>query len=107
MRRRYRRSASGSFPAAILSPMFRAIAFLIVLGLIFSWAKNPQSWRWLASDVDASVSDDGGTIVPSGGQRGGITDAQKKTPEVIVPGPTDQTESEAAAVRNLLGAVSD
>jgi hypothetical protein len=107
MRRRDRRSASGSFPAATLSPLFRAIAFLIVLGLIYSWAKNPQSWRWLASDVDASVSDDRGTGVPSSGPRGGITDAPKKTPEVIVPGPTDQTESEAAAVRNLVGAVSD
>ncbi len=106
MRRRFRRSASGKFPADALSPLFRTVAFLIVLGLIYSWARNPQSWRWLESNSEAT---------PSPGERGtratgadGHDAAGKASPaEIIVPGPTDQNESEAAAARNLFQAVSD
>ena len=61
MRRRFRRSASGKFPADALSPLFRTVAFLIVLGLIYSSARNPQSWRWLESNSEAT---------PSPGERG-------------------------------------
>ena len=36
-----------SLPTDAISPLFRMIAFLIVLALIYSWASKPQSWRWL------------------------------------------------------------
>jgi hypothetical protein len=90
------------------------IAFLIVLGLIFSWARKPQTWRWLANDTDAALtseesntrapSRDGGAAAKATGKPGQAT---AEAPEVIVPGPTDQAESEAAAARSLFEAVSD
>jgi hypothetical protein len=87
------------------------VAFLIVLGLIYSWARNPQTWHWLANDADTpAASEESSTLAASrepgsqakiGGKSG------QPIAELIVPGPTDQQESEAAAARSLFEAVSD
>jgi hypothetical protein len=90
------------------------IAFLIVLGLIYSWARKPQTWHWLANDADAASASEESSTLPPSHDRGARTKSAEKpgretaeAPEVIVPGPTDQVESEAASARSLFEAVSD
>src|ERR1700685_294437 len=117
MRRRSRTTASGAVPVMRLSPLFRAIAFLIVLGLLYSWTRNPQNWRWMASDADtAAASEEPPSRQHAGSPTGNAADGAAGSPagpatgepaETIVPGPTDQEESEADSARNLFGAVSD
>jgi protein-S-isoprenylcysteine O-methyltransferase Ste14 len=108
MRRRFRRSASGAFPADVMSPLFRTVAFLIVLALIFSWTRNPQSWRWLENNSEPNVvttgAGEGAAAASSGGQR---SPGKTAAPEVIVPGPTDQDQAQAAEAKNLFQAVTD
>jgi hypothetical protein len=90
------------------------VAFLIVLALIYSWARKPQTWHWLANDADmASASEESSALASTPDHDAGANAAGQPgraaaaKPEVIVPGPTDQAESEAAAARSLFGAVSD
>jgi hypothetical protein len=115
MRRRFRRSASRTFPADVMSPLFRLVASLVVLALVYSWASRPQSWRWLESDSESTalaVNDpDRGPVgdpvaSPTGGP-GQTADKKSAPPEVVVPGPTDQDAAEAAAAKSLFEAVSD
>jgi hypothetical protein len=111
MRRRFRRSASGRFPMDARSSLFRMVSFLIVLALIFSWARNPQSWRWLESGSEPTFSsDEPGQLAPNRDDAGAPAKnaAGKTAPaELVVPGPTDQNEAEAAAARTLFQAVTD
>lgn len=109
MRRRLRRSASGgAFPADAMSPLFRTVAFLIVLALIYSWIRNPQSWRWLENNsepnrVVTGHEDAAATTTSAAHNAPGKSDSA----EVIVPGPTDQDAAEAAEAKNLFQAVTD
>jgi hypothetical protein len=110
MRRRFRRSASGAFPTEALSPLFRTVAFLIVLVLVYSWTRNPRSWRWLENSQPTSSpsnrTDAREETHTAGAQRQNA--AGKASPaETIVPGPTDQNDAEAAAARTLFQAVTD
>ncbi len=109
MRRRFRRSASGGvLPAEAMSPLFRTVAFLIVLALIYSWIRNPQSWRWLETNsepnrVTTGREDAAATTTSAANNAPGKSDSV----EVIVPGPTDQDAAEAAEAKNLFQAVTD
>src|ERR1700733_2956287 len=104
MRRHIRPPVFGSSAAGVLSPLTRMCALLIVLGLIYSWARNPQSWRWLENEsieptaTNSAVSTEGKMAPPA--------KAPSRT-ERIVAGPTDQDPSEAAAGRRLFEALSD
>jgi hypothetical protein len=107
MRRRVRRSPSGTFSADVMSPLFRMGAFLVVLVLVYSWARNPQSWRWLENDAPPAQTANGADKdLVAGPDR---QDAGKKSApaETIVPGPTELDPAEAAAARNLFQALSD
>jgi hypothetical protein len=111
-RRRFRRSVFGTATNSV-SPLFRMIAFLIVLALVYSWTSKPRSWSWL-EDRSATGGDDPGGNDPGGDDNpaiatGGKTDPDQKpaTPEVIVPGPTDENAAEAAAAHPLFEAVTD
>jgi hypothetical protein len=107
-RRRFRRAPVGTLATSSLSPLFRMVAFLIVLALVYSWASKPQSWSWLedrseTSGSDSGVEDNQAAIAPA------TSDGQQKSPaaDEIVPGPTDQNEAEAAASHPLFEAVTD
>lgn len=108
LRRRFRRSAFGSSGTQSLSPLFRMIAFLIVLALVYSWASKPQSWSWLddgaaTSTFDPGADDNSAVAVPGSP----ASEKQPSAAEEIVPGPTDQNEAEAAAAHPLFQAVTD
>ncbi len=83
------------------------VAFLIVLALVYSWSSKPQSWRWLESSAEstalASDQDENRATVASG------QNASAKDPavDVVVPGPSDRNEAEAASAHSLFEAVTD
>ncbi len=100
---------------------------LIVLALIYSWAKKPQSWRWLESEsgtANASDADrgfDGGSSprsTPSAMPRP-RTGPRPKNPrlptsagpppasETVVPAPTDLDKAESEKSAKLFEALSD
>ena len=61
-RRRSRTRAFGPFASNPTSALMRLGTLLIVLGLIYSWASKPQSWRWLEDNSaapDTAESNDG------------------------------------------------
>lgn len=111
MRRRFRRqafgSSPGSFPATALSPLFRTVAFLIVLALVYSWAKNPQSWRFLENNTEESTTVTSAEKTVPAGEPGPVGEKKAAPSEPVVSGSTDQNEAEAASARGLFEAVSD
>jgi hypothetical protein len=80
------------------------ITLLIVLGLIYARARDPQTWRWLAHDAQAGA--DERELIPAE-----KPEADQKEPskpkETIVAGPTDLDPEEADAAKKLFAAVSD
>ncbi len=123
-RRRSRRRAFGPLASDPTSALLRLGTLLIVLGLIYSWASKPQSWRWLednsaasdsaTSDAVASDATDGNMalaamdpttrtakdVAPSA--------AAKHAPdEAILPGPIDTDAAEGQQAQHLFEAVSD
>jgi hypothetical protein len=108
MRRRFRRSALGTSATQSLSPLFRMIAFLIVLALVYSWASKPQTWNWLEDRSETSDFEPGVDETPAAGAAA-PAEGEKNSPtaEVITPAPTDQDKAEAAAANPLFEAVTD
>jgi hypothetical protein len=93
---------------ASLSPMFRMIAFLIVLALVYSWASKPRSWSWLDDSAETSTFDPEAEENPAAGASGHPEDEKKPSAdEVIVPGPTDQNAADATSAHPLFQAVTD
>jgi hypothetical protein len=95
MRRDRRRFARGAFSNGLGFRLPSMIMALLILGLIYSNARDPAMWQWLASDAAAA---DGAlaTTSPAAAQ-----------PEEIVPGPTDQDPAEAAEAAELFQVVND
>jgi hypothetical protein len=54
-RRRSRTRAFGPFASNPTSALMRLGTLLIVLGLIYSWASKPQSWRWLEDNAPGAA----------------------------------------------------
>lgn len=105
MRRRLRRSASGTLPADALSPLLRMVALLIVLGLIYSWARKPGTWTWLADNVESPAEMIAASESPE--EAPPATTKATRSDETVVPGPTDLDSADAADAHRLLEAVSD
>jgi hypothetical protein len=104
MRRPSRRSRSDFLPTEALPHVLRAISFLIVLALIYTWVRKPQNWHWL----EKATEPPSGTVAAVNSAANKDKPAKSATaPEVVVPGPTDRDNAEAADGRRLLEAVSD
>ena len=95
MRRDRRRFARGAFSSGLGFRLPSMVMALLILGLIYSNARDPAMWRWLASDASAA---DGGT---ASAQPAAVQ------PEVIVEGPTDQDEASAAEAAELFQVIND
>jgi hypothetical protein len=95
MRRDRRRFARGAFSNGLGFRLPSMIMALLILGLIYSNAKDPAMWQWLASDA-AAAQGAAATTPPATTQ-----------PEEIVPGPTDQDPAEAAEAAELFQVVND
>jgi hypothetical protein len=72
---------------------------LLILGMIYTHARNPQTWRWLVSDGNADTD-----IEPA-------TRADKENPEpvkeTIVPGPTDDDPEESKIAQPQFDILTD
>jgi hypothetical protein len=80
------------------------ILLLFVLSLIFSWAREPRSWQWLAKGDAAVHLDAALDALPQSSPAAGVTDAP---PETIVAGPTDADKAEWTEASKLFEAVTD
>jgi len=81
------------------------VALLIVLGLIYSWARKPGSWTWLADNVESPAE-----MIAAAESREDPSPASTKATlpaETIVPGATDLDPADAADAHRLFEAVSD
>lgn len=102
MPRRARRTA-GYVPGGTVPRLGSMIVLLIVVGMLYVRAREPQTWRWLAAldaDPPAEVVD-----VPAENEK---DQPEPRAPaDTIVPGATDQDAEEAAEAERLLSVVSD
>jgi hypothetical protein len=120
-RRRSQRGAFGPFSATPTSALLRMGALLIVLALIYSWAKKPQSWRWLESEsnptsdpdrsFDNALAQAGDAEHDSKAEKDSKTAANvgagKSDAQTVVPAPTDLDPAEWEKSAKLFEAVSD
>jgi hypothetical protein len=98
-----------------MSALLRMGALLIVLGLIYSWAKQPQSWRWLENESGSPAAEDPGfdgalaQVGDAGADRKSATNggAVASNGEIVVPAPTDLDKAEWEKSAKLFEAVSD
>jgi hypothetical protein len=95
MRRHRHRFARGAFSNGLGFRLPSMVMALLILGLVYSNAKDPAMWRWLASDASAADSGTASTA-PAAAQ-----------PEVIVEGPTDQDEASWAEATELFQVIND
>jgi hypothetical protein len=113
-RRSSRRTRFGPFGTNPTSALMRMGSLLIVVGLIYSWARQPQSWRWLetASDAAAPVeSPESGSAVAqvsaAGNRQDATAAADIPAAETVVPGATDLDKAEWEKSARLFEALSD
>jgi hypothetical protein len=110
-RRRSRTRAFGPFASNPTSALMRLGTLLIVLGLIYSWASKPQSWRWL-EDNAPGAADGQMALAEMGPSSGGPSTegtpvAKPAVDETVVAAPTDVDPAEREQAQHLFEAVSD
>jgi hypothetical protein len=76
------------------------ICCLLILGMIYSHAKNPQTWRWLVNE--GNVRADAATE-PNNDDK----PAEPAPKEAIIPGPTDDDPAESKAAQPLFDIQTD
>ncbi|MGE3317133.1 MAG: hypothetical protein AB7O26_18605 [Planctomycetaceae bacterium] len=90
--RHLRGPAANYFPGGAMFRVGSMICCLLILGMIYSHAKNPQTWRWLVNDRE-----------PVAQKESGQDEAVKKSApapmETIVLGPTDDDPEESKAAQ--------
>lgn len=102
MRRRLARPYGHTLPPA------RAISLLmglLVIGMLYHRAKEPQFWRWLTNESRADSAD----LDASANQKNSLPTSPSPLPtsENIVPGPNETDADELAKLRSNLKAVQD
>jgi len=112
MRRRRRIRAFGPFASDPTSALLRMGTLLIVLGLIYSWASKPQSWKWLESDSGKPAASDDRGWEGALAQAGPATEKTRTGSgssdiEFVVPAATDLDKAEWEKSAKLFEAVSD
>jgi hypothetical protein len=116
-RRRSRNRAFAPFGSNPTSALLRMGTLLIVLGLIYSWAGNPQSWKWLERDSNTSDPSEKpgfeGALAQVGPSNGNektartATESASSLGETVVAAPTDLDKAEWEKSAKLFEAVSD
>lgn len=92
MRRDRHRTRSSGIPSNVMLRLSSGIVLLLILGLIYSRARDPRTWRWLAEDEGAPAARTQLTPPPD---------------EVVVPGPTDLDEADDPEVQTLFAAIGE
>ncbi|MSR56375.1 MAG: hypothetical protein EXS05_01720 [Planctomycetaceae bacterium] len=104
MSRSLRRSSRGAFGSRSSTKLSSMVVMLIILGLIYTRARDPQTWRWLASDAAAEAEPlprPASVAVPTG------RPTRSKPVEAVVPEATDVDPEEEAAALGQFAAISD
>lgn len=102
MRQRLRRTSAG-VPGNTVARLGSMVVLLMVIGMMYNRARDPQTWRWLADDREAEVN-----AAPDRVANGGPPLAKEDEPEeVVIPGPTDEDPAEWDDVQRLFDALSD
>lgn len=91
---------SSSMPGNVMLRLTSAMVALLILGMIYTRARDPRTWRWLADEggappVAAIPAPQSPATVPT-------------TPaETVVPGPTDLDELDSPQVQKQFAAIGD
>lgn len=96
-RRRYR--SNSSMPGGVMLRLSSAIVALLILGMIYSRAREPRTWRWMAPEGDMPPV----AAIPA--QAGPQTPAAPA--ETVVEGPTDLDEANSPDVQTQFAAIGD
>ncbi len=113
-RRRSRTRAFGPFASNPTSALMRLGTLLIVLGLIYSWASKPQSWRWLEDNSAApEAAESKMALAEMGPSSGGPSTegtpvaGKPAADEKVLAAPSDVDPAEREQAQHLFEAVSD
>lgn len=118
MRRSRRRfssiGASGTTPFRRPAQLF---FMMVILALIYTHARDPQTWRWMAPQADddaapqpAANREAAAQLVPAVPDKSGAKQAAAPAArpwETVIPGPTDANADELAEARVQFGALTD
>lgn len=121
-RRSHRRTRAFAQPAPA-TRLTSLLMMLFVLGLMYSRAKDPATWRWLAreplaaadvplaaADVPVAAADvavEKAPVEKAGAERPPQKPGSPPPAEEVVAGPTDQDQEEWNEAQRLFGAISD
>ena len=97
MRHRSRRTEYRDQSGRLKARLFSLVVMLVVIGMLYTRAKDAKTWSWLVSnpDEESTVA----SVVPT---------APAASPkETVLEGPTDLTEGQREEVAKLLAAVTD
>src|SRR5947207_3298012 len=102
-RRGNRRTRAFAQPAPA-TRLTSLLMMLFVLGLMYSRAKDPATWRWLAPESAASAA---APVEKAGAERQPQEPGSPPPAEEVAAGPTDEDPEEWAEAQRLFGAISD
>jgi hypothetical protein len=98
MRRRSRRAEYRDQSGRLKARLFSLVVMLVVIGMLYSRARDPRTWNWLVSNPD-----DESTAAALDHQ----TLPAEPPRETVLEGPTDLTEGQREEAAKLLAAVTD
>src|SRR5262245_18103730 len=104
MTRRRDSYRSTAMPAGVTMRLGSAIVALLILGMIYSRARDPRTWRWLAPEDGAPPV---AAVPAQAGQAGQPATPPVAPAEVVVSGPTDLDEADSQEVQTQFDAISD
>jgi hypothetical protein len=78
--------------------LFSLVVMLVVIGMLYSRAKDSRTWSWLVSNPDEAATV--AAVDPA-------AQPAAPPPETVLEGPTDLTEGQREEVAKLLAAVTD
>jgi hypothetical protein len=97
MRHRSRRSEYRDQSGRLKARLFSLVVMLVVIGLLYSRAKDARTWSWLVANPDGEAV---AAVAPA-------TPPAVPPKETVLEGPTDLTEGQREEARKLLAAVTD
>ncbi|HTI49711.1 MAG TPA: hypothetical protein VL475_02125, partial [Planctomycetaceae bacterium] len=103
MSRRWQRPAAGFGRRNPRTQLLSMLIFLVILGLIYARARDPQTWRWLADDRAAGPD----LQQMEANANAPAADGPAAADDTVVPGPTDEDAEEMADATRQFAAISD
>ncbi len=106
MRRRSRLPPPQGFRSSDWTRILSMLLLLAVLYMLIVRARDPNTWRWFADDVNPDAVADAAADPNSRPEAAAKTDLQPG-PELVAKGPTDEDPDEQAAIREEFQAITD